>query len=219
MQNFLNWRPVKDVAKSVLMDFGIPFRLQYCSRNFIAVSPSMVLHRLAAGHLLYLSMESKIQNLRFWSVIGPMKSNWIFSFGAPNGGKLFCSVLGMLGLLFLPESVHSMQLSHFRCIAFVNLGHQKCFADRVILLMAGCPLWIGLWRLFAGWLVQKFCLQRTLVRNVLTVSSCIGCIRPECCRIDGAPGKRVFLIIWGRWLFPSSAVVTLWRIFLPFLGR
>ena len=121
------------------MVFGIPFKLQYCSRNFIAVSPSVVLHRLAAGDLLYLSMESRIRNLRFWSVIGPMKSNWISPFGAPNGGKLFCSVLGMLGLLLLPESLHGMQWSHFCCIASVNLGHQNCFADRVILLMAGCP--------------------------------------------------------------------------------
>ena len=69
-----------------------------------------------------------------------MKSNWISSFGAPDGGKLICSVLGMLGLILLPESFYGMQLSHFRCIASVSLGHQKCFADGVILLMAGCPL-------------------------------------------------------------------------------
>ena len=59
LQKFLNWRPVKAVALSVRMVFGIPFRFQYCSRNFIAVSPSVVLHRLAAGYLLYVSMVSK----------------------------------------------------------------------------------------------------------------------------------------------------------------
>ena len=139
-QKFLNRRPVKAVALSVFMVFGISFKLQYCSRNFVAVSPSVVLHRLAAGHLLYLSMESKIKNLRFWSEIGPTKSNWISSFGTFSGGRLFCSVLGMLSLMFFPENLHGMQLSHFRCIASVNLGHQNCFADKVILLMAGCPL-------------------------------------------------------------------------------
>ena len=69
-----------------------------------------------------------------------MKSNWISSFGALNGGRQFCSVLGIFGLNFLPESLHGIQLSHFLCIVPDSFGHQKCFAAIVILLMAEWPL-------------------------------------------------------------------------------
>ena len=69
-----------------------------------------------------------------------MKSNWISSFGALNGGKQFCSVLGIFGSRFLPERLHGIQLSHFLCIASDSFDHQKCFAAIVILLMVGWPL-------------------------------------------------------------------------------
>ena len=69
-----------------------------------------------------------------------MKSNWISSFGLFTGGRLFFSVLGILGFILLPGILHGMQVSHFFWNASVIFGHQKCRAARVILLMAGCPL-------------------------------------------------------------------------------
>ena len=73
-------------------------------------------------------------------MIGLIKPNWIFSFGGEfNGGKRFCSVLVIFGLRFLPESSHSMQLSHFLWIASGSFDHQKCWSHRR-LFMAGCPL-------------------------------------------------------------------------------
>ena len=112
----------------------------YCSRNFTGVSPPVDVQKLAAGHLLYRSMDSKIYNRRLFSVIGPMKSILISSFGLFNGGRLFVSVLGMLGLMFLPDILQGRHDSHFFCIASVIRGHQKCRAVRVIILMAGWPL-------------------------------------------------------------------------------
>ena len=58
------------------------------------------------------------------SVIGPMESNWISSFGLFTGGRLFFSVLGIFGFILLPDILHG----------------KKCRAARVILLMARCPL-------------------------------------------------------------------------------
>ena len=69
-----------------------------------------------------------------------MKTTWSISCGEFNGGRQFCSVCGIFGLRFLPESLHSMQLSHFLWVASESFGYQKCFATIVILLMAGCPL-------------------------------------------------------------------------------
>ena len=112
----------------------------YCSRNFTAVSQSVDVQKLAGSHLLYRSTDSKIKNRRLFSVIGPMKSIRISSFGLFNGGRLFVSVLGMLDLLFLPDILQGRHDSHFFCIVSVIRGHQKCRAARVILLMAGWPL-------------------------------------------------------------------------------
>ena len=89
LQNSLNDRLVKAVALSVLIVFGMPFSFIYCSKNFTAVWLSVDLQKLAAGHLLNRSIESKMYNLRFFSVIGPMKSNCISSFGLLSGGSWF----------------------------------------------------------------------------------------------------------------------------------
>ena len=84
-----NSLPVKAVPLSVLIIFGKPYIIVYCFIKSITVFPSVVLTRLAAGHLLNRSMDSKINILRFLNMIGPMKSNWISSFGSSNGGSLF----------------------------------------------------------------------------------------------------------------------------------
>ena len=77
-------------------------------------------------------MKNKIQNLRFSSVIGPIKANWIFSLCAFKGCRQFCS--GMLSLRFLPESLHGVQLQNFLWMASVSFGHQICFTASIILL-------------------------------------------------------------------------------------
>ena len=128
--------PVNAVALSVLIVLGMPLRFMCSSINCTVVSPSVVLQKLAAGDLLYRSIESKIL-----SVIGPEKSIWISSFSLLNAGNWFVSVLCKLGLMFLPDILHGMHPSHFFCIASVIFGHQKCLAAMDILLMAGWFLW------------------------------------------------------------------------------
>ena len=85
----------------------------YCSKMFIAVSPSVDVQKLAAGHLLNRFMDNKIGNRRLSTVIGPIKSNWISSFGLFNRGRWFVSVFGMLGLIFLPDMLQGMNDSYF----------------------------------------------------------------------------------------------------------
>ena len=85
-------------------------------------------------------MERKLRNLRFFSVIGAMKSNWISSFGEFIGGGQFYFNLGKTGLGSLPEILHGMQLSHFLWIASESFGHQMYFVTIVILLISGCRL-------------------------------------------------------------------------------
>ena len=89
LQNSLKVWPVKTVALSVLIVFGMPIRFMYCSINLTVVSPSVDLQRLAAGHLLNRSIESKIKNLWFFPVNGPIKSSCISSFGLFNAGNWF----------------------------------------------------------------------------------------------------------------------------------
>ena len=112
----------------------------YCSRNFTAFSPSVDVQKLAAGHLLYRTPDNKMQNRQLRSVIGPINSNCIFSFGLFRGGRLFISVLGILGLMFSSDILHGRHDSHFFCFASVIRGHQKCCAAKVICLMAGWPV-------------------------------------------------------------------------------
>ena len=76
-------------------------------RRFLSVD----LQRLADGHLLYWSIESKTSKLRFSSVIGPTKSNWISLIGEFTGGKHSCSFLGILGFRVLPEFTRSVAVA------------------------------------------------------------------------------------------------------------
>ena len=134
---FSKCRPANAVVLSVLIDFGTPFKFIFCSRNLTAVWPSVVLRKLAAGHSLNRSIESKIKNLWFLSVIGPMNSNWMFSFDLLSLSSWFISVLGMLGLMVLPDILQGTQFSHFFCMASVIRGHQKCLAAIDILFKVG----------------------------------------------------------------------------------
>ena len=86
-QNSLNDQLVKAVVLSVLIYFGMPYKIMYCSKKFTVVWLSVDLQKLAAGHLQNRSKESEMQNLRFFSVNGPMKSNCISSFGLFSGGN------------------------------------------------------------------------------------------------------------------------------------
>ena len=59
LQNSLIVRPVIVAVFFVLIVLGMPFRFMYCSKYLTVLSRSVVLQKLAAGHLLYRFIESK----------------------------------------------------------------------------------------------------------------------------------------------------------------
>ena len=95
LQTSLNIRPVNAVASSVLIVSGTLFRFIYTlfQKHYRCLAFGFFSE---TGFLLFLnrSIQSKLHIQWFILVIGPMKSNWISSFGLLSGGNCFVFVLG-----------------------------------------------------------------------------------------------------------------------------
>ena len=148
-----------------------------------------------------------------------MKSNWISSSGVSNGARLFVSAFGILGLLFLPDILQVMHDSHFFRIASVILGHQKCRAAIVILLMAGWPLCNRLMMVFQGFFVTMFLSSIKTKPDRLDSFSCAADTRPSLvCAVDvlSEPMSSAGL---DRWWSRSSVPAGLLKNSFQFPGQ
>ena len=77
-QNCLNSLILKQLPLSVRITRGVPLSVKYLFKNFRMVRVSVLLQMCAVGHLLKLSIATKIyMSPRVFDLIGPAKSNWI----------------------------------------------------------------------------------------------------------------------------------------------